>query len=208
MLQPPSDEAQHLLRRHVGPVCVVDDRDDCVFVGRDREQRQGRCSDGERRRAELWAEIEHASQEPGLTGLELVETVSKRPEQTLERREGDGALSLDTRGAHDPPGWIGHADGGQQGRLADPGLAHDDNGRATAGRGGAAGVDERGELAVAADEHQRMIAVQPKIAREAVSRPRARPPVLRDCCSTSMRTCWCRAQRTGGSVVVVGRTQE
>ncbi len=100
LVEPASDEAEHLLRCDVGPVRVVHDLDERLIAR--REQAQHGRTDCKGRRAHTGAELENAVQQRRLTAFELVQPVSQRPQERLQRREGNGALRLDAGGAVTP----------------------------------------------------------------------------------------------------------
>ena len=97
VLDPSADEAEHLLRAEVCPLCVVDTHDDGPPVGCHREERQDRRTDGERARLQRRPQLEDAAQQSGRALVESADFMAQRPEQRLQGRVADGAFGLDTR---------------------------------------------------------------------------------------------------------------
>ena len=105
-VEPAADETEHLLRRDVGPLRIVDDDNQRSRHARPGEQSK-RCG-ADRKNASLdrRAQLHDAAEQLRLASLELVELVTKRPEDRLQGRERNGLLGLYPHDADDMPATL------------------------------------------------------------------------------------------------------
>ena len=137
----------------VQPVGVVDHAQHEVLLGRGRQQRQGRHAHQERLHRRPVVLPERHPQRPGLRDGQLLPQPGQWAQQTMERRERQGRLDLETlRAQHRRvPGLVGELV--EQGRLPHTRLAaHDQAASGSVSRL----LDERsqeGPLGLTADQH-------------------------------------------------------
>ena len=125
-LEPAGHELEGRGRRVVEPVGVVDEAEHRGLVGRRREQAEHAEEDQEPARTALRGLPERRPHRTRLHLGQLVGAVEHRLQQPLQRGEGQRRLRLDALGGQHPRAGRAAAHLGEQCRLADSGLAVQD----------------------------------------------------------------------------------
>jgi len=125
--QPPCDEPEQLVRRLVEPLGVVDDAEQRALLGDAAQEAEHRQSDEESVGRLARRQAERDGERVPLRPRERVEAVEQRRAELMDPRERQLHLGLGARDLLDAerdrlPGRVP-----QQRRLADPGLAADDD---------------------------------------------------------------------------------
>ena len=156
-LESPRRERERAGRRLVEPVRVVDHAEERAVVPRGSEQAQRRGADVEPARALCLGERERAAQRIRLDRRQLRQPVEQGTHELVQARVRELRLGLDAERAHDP-GIAGARDGVlEQGALADPGVAADDQRAAPAAPRLLEHSIDPSALALTADEHVAII---------------------------------------------------
>ena len=152
-LEPPRRERERAGRRLVEPVRVVDHAEERAVVSRGGEQAQRRGADVEAAGALRLGERQCAAQRVRLHRRQLRQPVEQRAHELVQARVRELRLGLDAERAHDPR--IARSRDGvlEQGALADPGVAADDEGGAPAASRPLEHSLDPSAFALAADEH-------------------------------------------------------
>ena len=104
------DEAEHLRRRVVEPLRVVDDADERLLLGDLGKQRQRGEPDEEAVGRRAGAPAEHGRERVPLRHRQPIEAIQHRRAELVETAVGELHLRLDALGSRDPPavGPVGH----------------------------------------------------------------------------------------------------
>ena len=124
--QPARHERQRLRGHPVEPLRVVDHAQQRLLLGGVGQQAQDRQPDEEAIRWRSGAEAERRAQRVALRARQLLETAEHRRAQRVQAGVGELHLGLDARRPGDPEPLRGRRQVPQQGALADPRLAAQD----------------------------------------------------------------------------------
>ena len=116
-------ERQHLRRRAVEPLRIVDDADQRPVLGRVRQQAQDRQADEEAIRGVAVAQAERGAERLALRVGEAVQAIDERRAELMQPREGELHLGLDARRPRDAEPRRAPHQILEQGALAHAGLA-------------------------------------------------------------------------------------
>jgi hypothetical protein len=125
-VQPPGREQQGIEGRLIEPLGIVDHTQQRRLRGQVVEQRQGGGTDQEPVVDRGVGQAERGAQRSRLRPRQRVDTVEVRAQQQVQAAEGQLGLGLDTHPADHPQVPGRGARVLQQGGLADPRFAHDD----------------------------------------------------------------------------------
>jgi hypothetical protein len=152
--QPPRHEQQRIPRGSIQPLQVVDQAQHRSRLAQLGQQRQR--SERHHERIELVALLlaERHPQRPPLRGRQRTQTVQRRTQQSVQRREREGGLRLQTGRPQHPEAAIARRDVVQQRRLAHPGLAPDQQARGLPCARGLEHLRESSSLHVATVQHR------------------------------------------------------
>lgn len=123
--QPAGDETQDGRARPIQPVKVVDDQQERLLGGHPAQQEQRRVGHDQPTGRRTTSETQRHTQRLPVRRIQLLDRSQQGEEDLVQPGEAEGPLEFRARGPQDPGPARGSepADGVQQGRLADTGLA-------------------------------------------------------------------------------------
>ena len=174
-LEPPRRERERAGRGLVEPVRVVDHAEERSVVPGGREQAQCRGADVQPAGALRLGERERAAQRVRLHRRQLRQPVEQRADELVQARVRELRLRLDAERPYNPRGAGASNCVLEQGALADPGLAADDERAAPAALRLIEHPIDPSALALTADEHTPIIERDVFHTRARLGKSRTRP---------------------------------